>query len=91
MPRSRQRAAARGLFDGLLVGSMGLARHAGLLDALGACELGQRKLHVSSWFTETIQKQGSLHYTPEHCLVNGGFPGGKSHVSNGQNVSFKEP
>ena len=39
-------------------------------------------------------EQGSLHYTPEHCLVNGGFNlyfGGKSHVSNGQNVSFKEP
>ena len=37
--------------------------------------------------------QGSLHYTPEHCLVNGGFLyfGGKSHVSNGQNVSFKKP
>ena len=40
-----------------------------------------------------IPIQGSLLYTPEHCLVNGGFLyfGGKSHVSNGQNVSFKEP
>ena len=30
--------------------------------------------------------QGSLHYTPEHCLVNGGFPSCWwffSHVSNG--------
>ena len=30
--------------------------------------------------------QGSLHYTPEHCLVNGGFPlfcWKKQHVSNG--------
>ena len=34
-----------------------------------------------------------LHYTPEHCLVNGGVLcfGGKKHVSNGQIVSFKEP
>ena len=35
-----------------------------------------------------------MHYTPEHCLVNGGvqlYFGGKSHVSNGQSVSFKEP
>ena len=33
--------------------------------------------------------------SPEHCLVNGGFPlySGfeKSHVSDGQSVSFKEP
>ena len=39
-------------------------------------------------------QQGSLHYTPEHCLVNGGFPSfllERSHDSNGQNVSFKEP
>ena len=31
-------------------------------------------------------KQGSLHYTPEHCLVNGGVPlfwSKKPHVSNG--------
>ena len=36
-----------------------------------------------------MTKQGSLHYTPEHCLVNGGFPlfwVGKSHVSNGCNM-----
>ena len=41
----------------------------------------------------TLKNQGSEHYAPEHCLVNGGFPyfGGKSHVLNGQNVSFKEP
>ena len=40
-----------------------------------------------------FESQGSLHYTPEHCLLNGGFLyfGGKSHVSNGQNVSFKKP
>ena len=38
-------------------------------------------------------KQGSLHYTPEHCLVNGGcfFFGGKGYDSNRQNVLFKEP
>ena len=35
-----------------------------------------------------------LHCTPEHCLVNGGvslYFGGKSHIANGQDVSFKEP
>ena len=42
------------------------------------------------------KKQESLHYTAEHCLVNGGlvvslYFGGKRHVSNGQNISFKEP
>ena len=45
-------------------------------------------------FSKGKVKQGSLHYTPEHCLVNGGFPlfwWKKQHVSNGQNVSFKEP
>ena len=40
-------------------------------------------------------EQGSLHCTPEHCLVNGGFPlfwlKKPSYVSNRQNVSFKEP
>ena len=42
---------------------------------------------------QVIPKQGSLHYTPEHCLVNDGFPlfWWKKHVSNGQHVSFKEP
>ena len=37
--------------------------------------------------------QGSLHYTPEHCLVMVVSPyfGGKNHVSNGRKVSFKEP
>ena len=43
---------------------------------------------------EVTQQQGFLHYTPEQCLVNGGFPlfwWKKQHVSNGQNVSFKEP
>ena len=28
-------------------------------------------------------QQGSLHYTPEHCLVNGGLVLKKHHVSNG--------
>ena len=43
--------------------------------------------------TFVLFEQGCLHYTPEHCLVNGGFPlfWWKSHVSNGQHVSFKEP
>ena len=42
---------------------------------------------------ECLLEQGSLDYTPEHCLVNGGslYFGGESHVSNGQDVSFKEP
>ena len=35
--------------------------------------------------------QGSLHYTPEHCPVNGGVSLFWWNVSNGQNVSFKEP
>ena len=40
------------------------------------------------------RKQGSLHYAPEHCLVNGGFPlfWWKKPCFNWlQNVSFKEP
>ena len=38
-------------------------------------------------------RTGIPYATPEHCLVNGGVPfvAGKSHVSNGQDVSFKEP
>ena len=49
-------------------------------------EFGQTKKAIS-------HKQGSLHYTPEHCLVNGGFPlfWWKKSCSHGQNVSFKEP
>ena len=34
-----------------------------------------------------------MHYTPEHCLVNGGFSlfwWKKQRVSNGQHVSFEE-
>ena len=44
-----------------------------------------------------VLKQGSLHYTPEHCLVNFvncGFPlfwWNKNLFSNWQHVSFKEP
>ena len=29
------------------------------------------KTHTATWW---LSKQGSLHYTPEHCLVDGGFP-----------------
>ena len=39
-------------------------------------------------------QQGSLHYTPEHCLVNGGFPlcWCKNNVSNGCKMyRFEEP
>ena len=32
-----------------------------------------------------------MQYTPEHCLVISRCVGGQSHVTNGQNVSFKEP
>ena len=35
--------------------------------------------------------QGSLHYTPEHCLVNGGVPlfwWNMQHVSNGCEMNF---
>ena len=50
-------------------------------------------LHITS--VTRILDQGSLQYTPEHCLVNGGFPlfwWKKQHVSNGcKMVSFKEP
>ena len=37
--------------------------------------------------------QGSIHYTPEHCLVNGGFPScwWKRPCFKWANVSFKEP
>ena len=28
----------------------------------------------TAWQNELEHEQGSLHYTPEHCLVNGGFP-----------------
>ena len=41
--------------------------------------------HPFFWLVEF--KQGSLHYTPEHCLVNGGVPlfisVEKANVSNG--------
>ena len=48
------------------------------------------QLHLAMKPTE--MQQGSLHYTPEHCLVNGGFLfGAKSHVSNGQNLSLRSP
>ena len=39
-------------------------------------------------------KRGSLHYTPEHCNLSMASSlsfGGQRHVSDGQNLSFKEP
>ena len=41
--------------------------------------------------SETTTKHGSLHYTPEHCLVSGGFPvfwWKKQHVSNCCNMEI---
>ena len=49
-----------------------------------------RKRHVQV----AVAQQGSLHYTPEHCLVNGGFPlfcWKKTCFKFGRHVSFKEP
>ena len=46
------------------------------------------RLPIERFFFEMMQ--GSLHFTPEHCLVNGGVPLflvlKKQHVSNGCNM-----
>ena len=34
----------------------------------------QHSSNLTAIFKQTNLKQGSLHYTPAHCLVNGGFP-----------------
>ena len=54
---------------------------------------GQNAAKLGVCKNPTLTGSLSVYYTPEHCLVNGGFLffGGKSHVSNGQHVSFKEP
>ena len=63
----------------------------GHLLPLAGEQLSASPSFVAAWdHPDTKLRQGSLHCTPEHCLVNVYF-GGRSHASNEQNVSFKEP